>query len=72
MNKKFFTLLVASGLMATAVNAQTTYCSTAGVPAGGSRVDARFPYTPFGSTMLLTTPISKLENINKGAEAVYY
>ena len=77
MNKKFFTLLAATGLMATAVNAQVITYSADGKPSsnlGGvatTAVDARFPWTPFGAA---TAPaagqeIKELKNIDKGVES---
>ncbi|WP_455641020.1 DUF6383 domain-containing protein [Parabacteroides sp.] len=56
MNKKFFTLLAASGLMATAVNAQVITYGADGKPSsdiGGvaiTQADPRFHWTPFAST----------------------
>ena len=78
MNKKFFTLLAASGLMATAVNAQVITYSNAGAPSsnlGGvatTAVDARYPWTPFASVVAPTVTINELKNIDKGVEKDLY
>ena len=78
MNKKFFTLLAASGLMATAVNAQVITYSNDGKPSiniGGvltSAVDARYPWTPFASVVAPTVTINELKNIDKGVEKDLY
>lgn len=72
MNKKFFTLLAATGLMATAVNAQVITYTNDGKASLGigntaiNAVDARYPWTPFASTEDVTSKgvkITELKNI---------
>ena len=78
MNKKFFTLLAAAGMMATAVNAQVITYKNDGKPSsniGGvatTAVDARYPWTPFASVTAPSVKITELKNIDKGVEKDLY